>query len=386
MQISEQLHLAEVLREYRERLEAVRDSGATDFDEQLAICVRMLDVENFLNDDAARRAILERKQLTGVRGWLHRMRAPRIGTLHHHPPRPLRLPSSYRRATPPTPAPTISIAVPSFRQGHFIERTLVSVLNQQYPSLELVVQDAGSQDETVEVLKRHEASLLRWASEPDDGQGDAINRGFVDTTGEIMAYLNSDDVLLPGALAYVARFFADHPDVDVLYGDRIIIDENDEQVGLWVLPDHEDETLTLVDYVPQETLFWRRSAWEQAGGQIDPSLGFAIDWDLLLRLRESGAKIVHVRRFLGAFRVHEAQKTATEDALCTVECAHLRERVHGRAVSIEEAYVGVQPYLRRHARAHVRQRVIDRLPRSHFVPDFTVAAAAAPAREPVPSS
>src|SRR5205085_3890693 len=117
-------------------------------------------------------------------------------------------------------------------------------------------------------------------------------------------------VLLPGALAYVAKYFASHPTVDAVYGQRVMVDEHDRKVGVWVLPRHDDEELALIDFVPQETLFWRRSLWEAAGGQIDASLRFAIDWELLLRFREQGAKIVRLPRFLGAFRVHEEQKTA----------------------------------------------------------------------------
>jgi glycosyltransferase involved in cell wall biosynthesis len=251
---------------------------------------------------------------------------------------------------------------PSFGQGHFLERTLYSVVNQNYPTLEYIVQDGGSTDETVDVLRRFDGSLTRWTSEPDNGQGDAINRGFTHTSGEIMAYLNSDDLLLPGALAYVATYFAAHPEVDVVYGHRAIIDEHDRQVGCQVLPRHDDRELTMLDFVPQETLFWRRSAWEAAGGQIDTSLHFAIDWDLLLRLRDSGAKMVRLPRFLGAFRVHDEQKTAAWNDQCLVECEALRRRVHGRAISHDQAVARVAPYLRRHVAHHVWHRLKARMP------------------------
>ena len=146
----------------------------------------------------------------------------------------------------------------------------------------------GSSDETVSVLRRFEPLLRSWRSEPDDGQADAINRGFAETTGEIMAWLNSDDLLLPGTLAYVAQYFAKHPEVDVVYGNRIMIDDDDGQIGSWILPAHDDHALTLADYVPQETLFWRRRIWDAAGGSVDTSFAFAIDWDLLLRFRAAG--------------------------------------------------------------------------------------------------
>jgi Glycosyl transferase family 2 len=371
VQPSEQSHIAEVLRDYRERLEAARKELCPDLDERgipvdpvaarmLAVEARMLDVENALLTDLETVARRERRDPVER---LRQLTAPRIGRLRHHPPTPLLVPTSYFTTEPLRPAPTISIVTPSFGQGGFIERTLYSVVSQNYPALEYVVQDGGSTDDTVDVLRRYERALSRWASEPDQGQGDAINRGFADTTGEIMAYLNSDDLLLPGSLAHVASYFAAHPEVDVVYGNRVMIDEHDRQVGVWVLPPHDDAELALLDFVPQETLFWRRRAWEAAGGQIDPGLSFAIDWDLLLRLRESGARMVHLPRFLGAFRVHDEQKTAIWLDQCLIECDALRLRVHGRAISHDEALARATPYLHRHVAHHTWHRLLARLPR-----------------------
>jgi hypothetical protein len=325
----------------------------------LQVEARMLDVQNALLADLERQ---ERWRRRNPYRLLRELSAPRLGLLRHHPPKPLVVPTGYFRAEPPQPAPSISIVTPSFGQGHFLERTLYSVVSQNYPTLEYFVQDGGSTDGTVELLRRYEGSLSGWTSEADDGQADAINRGFAHCSGEIMAYLNSDDLLLPGSLAYVAGYFASHPDVDVVYGHRVLIDEHDEQIGIWVLPRHDDKELTLLDFVPQETMFWRRSAWERAGGRVDPSLRFAIDWDLLLRLRDSGSKMVRLPRFLGAFRVHDEQKTAIWNDQCLIECDAIRRRVHGRGISHDEAVARVAPYLRRHVVHHIRQRAKARLP------------------------
>ena len=100
-----------------------------------------------------------------------------------------------------------------------------------------------------------------------------------------------------------------HPDVDVIYGHRIIIDENDGDVGRWIMPRHDPRVLEWIDYVPQETLFWRKRAWDLAGG-IDPSFQFALDWDLLARFQQAGCRMVRVPYCLGAFRVHSEQKTS----------------------------------------------------------------------------
>ena len=155
----------------------------------------------------------------------------------------------------------ISIVTPSFNQGHVLEATLRSVLDQGYSALQYVVQDGGSTDASVAILERYSARLFAWESARDGGQSAAINRGLRRTTGDIMAYLNSDDILLPGSLAYVADFFARHPDVDVVYGHRVLIDDTGAEVGRWVLPPHDDRVIAFADFIPQETMFWRRRAW-----------------------------------------------------------------------------------------------------------------------------
>ena len=184
---------------------------------------------------------------------------------------------------------------------------------------------------------------------PDRGQADALNRGFARTSGEIMAYLNADDFLLPGALAAVARFLADNPDVDVVYGHRVLIDADGMEIGRQVLPGHSDDVLSWGDFVPQETLFWRRSAWEAAGGFIDESFECAMDWDLLVRMRDAGARMVRLPRFLGAFRVHGDQKTIElGETVATEEMNRIRRRIHGRDVSQAEVLRRVRPYVLRH--------------------------------------
>jgi GT2 family glycosyltransferase len=295
-------------------------------------------------------------------GRIAALRVPRLGRLYHHAPVPLEVPAAYLKTRPPTPAPTISIVTPTFQHGRYLERTVRSVLDQRYPALEYFVQDGGSTDQTVEILRRYGGQLAGWASESDEGQADAINRAFRRTTGEIMGWLNSDDLLLPGALACVASYLASHPEVDVVYGDRVLIDDSDGRVGIWVLPPHDDSALSLADFVPQETLFWRRRLWEKIGGAVDTSFSYALDWDMLLRFQEAGAQMTHLPQFLGAFRVHDAQKTSTASATGELEMDRLRERIHGRTISHAELNSRLRPYLMRHVALHLIQRVVDRLP------------------------
>ena len=283
--------------------------------------------------------------------------APRLGVLNQHAPQRLVPPPGYLLRVPAAAAPRIAIVTPSYQQGQFIERTIRSILDQGYPKLEYHVQDGGSTDATREVLERH-ADRLTWDSQRDTGQTQAINRGFSRVSGDIMAWVNSDDILLPGALAYVADYFATHPAVDVIYGHRLLIDVDDLQIGRWMVPRHNDYVLSWADYVPQETLFWRRRIWEKVGGRVDESFRFAMDWDLLLRFRDADARFVRVPRFLGGFRIHPQQKTsAAINEVGFAEMSRLRERVLGRVPTQGEIGKAVLPYLVRHIMVDMQWRV-----------------------------
>ncbi|MBK9928215.1 MAG: glycosyltransferase [Anaerolineales bacterium] len=276
---------------------------------------------------------------------------PKVGVLEQYLPKPFFVPASYAQASHVTPnqiLPSIAIVTPSYNQGEFIERTIRSVLDQQYPHLEYIVQDGNSTDNTHAVLNSFQEKLTQFNSSQDNGQAHAINLGFQHTSGEIMAYLNSDDILLPGTLSYVADYFTRHPDVDVVYSHRIIINEQDQEIGRWVLPPHNDQSILWKDYIPQETLFWRRSLWEKIGGRMDESFQFALDWDLLIRFRTAGAKFSRLPRFLAAFRLHAGQKTSTQiHSVGSSEEQRLLKQVHGREVSREEIHQKMSPYLRR---------------------------------------
>jgi glycosyltransferase involved in cell wall biosynthesis len=272
----------------------------------------------------------------------------KIFKLRHHEPRTMVLPAEYSRTSAGPDAPVISLVTPSLNQAQYLHETIESVLQQSYPRLEYIVQDGGSTDNTVEVLRRYADRLHHWESAPDHGQAHAINLGLERSTGEIMAYLNSDDLLLPGSLAYVAQYFQQHPSVDVVYGHRILIDISGAEIGRWVLPPHDDHVLPFADYIPQETMFWRRRAWERVGGYVDESFQFALDWDLILRFRDAGLRFVRLPRFLGAFRVSNEQKTVR--LIQTVgeqEMRRLRRRVFGREPSRREIRSALRPYFRR---------------------------------------
>jgi glycosyltransferase involved in cell wall biosynthesis len=267
----------------------------------------------------------------------------------------------------------VTIVTPSFQQAAYLDKTMQSVLQQTNVGCEYIVQDGGSNDGSPELIRKIAARnnspdtrlrkpdphtrvgpsprLVNWESAKDFGQADAIARGFAKTTGsptDIMAWINSDDYYMPGALAYAVAYFAKHPHVDVIYGHRILVDESSREIGRWFLPAHDEEVLKLNDFVPQETMFWRRRIWEKVGG-IDPSLKFAMDWDLLLRFQAAGAKIVRVPYFLACFRIHSAQKTSAQmESIGQKEIDALRLRTFGRVLPPSE--IETHPCLLRYLR------------------------------------
>jgi glycosyltransferase involved in cell wall biosynthesis len=309
---------------------------------------RLLRMQRWSCGTKARRSLLNSLPQQ-TRFFLRRWLLPCLGRLQHHPPIALQVPSRYLMTKCATGrVPTISIVTPSLNQGKYLERSVRSVLAQNYPKLEYIIQDGGSTDGTDFVLKRLGSLVHHIESCKDRGQAHAINLGFTHTTGEIMAWLNSDDILLPGAVNYIANFFLKNPNVDVVYGHRILIDEEDREIGRWVLPKHDSEILRWADFIPQETLFWRRRTWECAGGCVDENLQFAIDWDMLLRFKLSGARFTRVPRFIGAFRVHSTQKTLSLfEELGRAEVNVLHERYYGRVPSNDEIERHIRSYLTR---------------------------------------
>lgn len=305
-------------------------------------------------DSAIRAFKLNLKRLTWLPGISYlRSRAfltPRLGKLHLYPPRPLRVPDSYHTTSlNQKKCLPISLVTPSFLSGCYIEDTIKSVVEQNYQALEYSIQDGGSDDETVSVIRRYEDKLHRWESRPDKGQAHAINLGFAKTRGEVMAWLNADDLLLPGALNYIESFFRANPQVDVVYGHRVLINAENQEIGRWILPPHCRHTITWHDFIPQETLFWRRSIWEKAGGQIDVTMQFAMDWELIMRFRQVGANFVRLPRFTGAFRVHPDMKSIKDvNTVGVEEMDMLRKRYRDHDVDDKQLEKHIRSYLRYH--------------------------------------
>ncbi|GAB4517433.1 MAG: glycosyltransferase family 2 protein [Anaerolineae bacterium] len=225
----------------------------------------------------------------------------------------------------------ISIVTPSYNQGRFIKTTLESILQQSYPHLENIVIDGGSTDNTLDILRTTKDNRLIWISEPDNGQSDAINKGMRQASGDILAYLNSDDVYLPGTLAFVADYFTQHPAVDVLYGSCYTIDGDGQRVP----PDYLAKPITLRQFMtkrfkfPQQGVFWRRKALDEIG-LFAEDLHYRMDYDYWLRMVIAGYRFAPVPDFLAAYRVHDSSKSVTQDAKFWRDWQTIIERIYAR--------------------------------------------------------
>jgi hypothetical protein len=221
----------------------------------------------------------------------------------------------------PDQLPRISIITPSYNQGRFLEETLVSVISQRYPDLEYLVMDGGSTDGSVDIIRRYDGQLAYWTSGRDAGQYDALNRGFARTTGEVMAWLNSDDKYTPWALHVVGEIFASLPEVEwVTTQYPLTWDEDGRAIRCTYQPVYSQrgffrgENLPgagwyATGFIQQESTFWRRSLWQRAGAYLDTSLKLASDFELWSRFHQHG-ELYGVPTPLAGFRVHPNQKTA----------------------------------------------------------------------------
>ena len=208
--------------------------------------------------------------------------------------------------------PRITIITPSYNQGEYIEQTISSVLDQDYPDLEYIVMDGGSTDQTLALLRKYEPKLI-WVSEADRGQSHAINKGMQRATGEVIGYLNSDDQLMPGALLKVGRYFQDHPQAFWVTGKCRTVNDAEKDIrkpitlykNFW-LSTRSSAPLSVLNYVYQPATFWRREAMEKVG-YFDESRYYAMDYDYWLRLRKH-YRLWFLDETLACFRVHPASK------------------------------------------------------------------------------
>ena len=229
-------------------------------------------------------------------------------------------------------SPIVTIVTPSFNQGRFIRATIESVLGQDYPDVEYVSRDAGSTDETASVVRDY-ASRLTFISEPDRGQSHAINKGFAEAKGSILAWLNSDDTYAPGAVMAAVRAFEAGPDCGLIYGDANYIDEGGRIIGRF--PAAQTDFVRLRHgyvHVPQQAAFFRAHLWKTLG-PLDPSFYFAMDYDLWLRIARH-AQVKYIPEIWANFRLHTAAKTIADDDRCWPEMLRIHYRDGGTFFSV----------------------------------------------------
>lgn len=233
--------------------------------------------------------------------------------------------------------PRVTVVTPSYNQAAYLERTMLSVLNQDYPNLEYIVMDGGSTDGSREIIEKYADRLAYWVSIPDNGQTHAINKGFNRGTGDIFAWLNSDDTYEPGAIgAAVATFkqaLAENPGLSFIYGDCNFIDADDRVIGKFNARQTDLGALKRGSvHIPQQAFFFRGELWKQVG-PLDDSIFFAMDYDLWLRL----ASVAPYRYFPGKpwanFRLHADAKTIAADDRCWPDMLKIHYRNGGKRFS-----------------------------------------------------
>ena len=209
--------------------------------------------------------------------------------------------------------PRISIITPSFNQGHFLEETILSVLGQNYFNLEYLIMDGGSTDNSLDIIKKYESRVAYWVSKKDDGQAAAINSGFEKATGEILLWLNSDDMLMPNVLGYIADMVKDFGDC-LFFGDCLHFRKQPggplDAWGSELSNAVEKIDLATFDYIVQPSSWWTRSVWEKVG-PLDEKMHYGFDWEWFLRCRDNGIEFKYADKCLSLYRYHSEHKSAT---------------------------------------------------------------------------
>jgi glycosyltransferase involved in cell wall biosynthesis len=229
--------------------------------------------------------------------------------------------------------PLVTIVTPSYNQAPFLETTIRSVLEQDYPNIEYIIIDGGSTDGSLDIIKKYANRLAFWSSEKDRGQTDAINKGFARATGEMMAWINSDDTYEPGAIREAVAEMQAHPEVGLVYGDTNFIDDQGRVIGRFPAAQTDYHRLRRgYVHIPQQAAFFRRDLWQQVE-PLDPSFFFAMDYDLWVRIARL-APLLYTRRVWANFRLHGDSKTMAANDRCWPEMIRVHKREGGSWFSV----------------------------------------------------
>ncbi len=240
--------------------------------------------------------------------------------------------------------PLVSIITPSFNQADFLEDAIRSVLDQDYSNLEYIIIDGGSTDGSREIIQRYADRLAGWVSEPDQGQTDAINKGFSCARGDILAWLNSDDRYQPGAVSEAVTFLKEHPQVGMVYGEANLVDEAGNVIGRFPTAQTDYRRLRRgYVHIPQQSAYFRSELWYKVG-PLDPSFFFAMDYDLWVRLAKLAPIAFHPRLWAD-FRLHGGGKSTLSDERCWPEMLRVHFREGGSRFSWLYFMAKIRPWL-----------------------------------------
>jgi len=229
--------------------------------------------------------------------------------------------------------PKISIVTPSFNQGSYLESTILSVIGQLYPNLEYIIMDGGSTDNSIDIIRKYEKHFAFWESVPDKGQSDAINKGFQIATGDILAWINSDDMYLPHTFRFISEYFSSNCDDKIVFGNCLKFNQETKKVyGSDVESSHKKLDISLCDYIIQPSCFWSRQIWEKVG-PLNLDLAFSLDWDWFIRAQKLNLKFEPISEFLSIYRIHAQHKTGTGGQDRIYELAKIYEKYHSSMIS-----------------------------------------------------
>lgn len=263
----------------------------------------------------------------------------------------------------------ITVVTPSYNQGIYIKRTIDSVLSQGIEDLEYIVMDGGSTDETVDILKSYGDQII-WKSEKDKGQTDAVNKGIKASHGEIIGWLNSDDIYYPGAIKKVLEVFEKHPEVNVVYGNANHIREDDSFIEEYYTEDFDYERLKDICFICQPSLFFRRSVVDKYG-YLDDKLQYCMDYDYWLRLGK-GEKFYRLNELIAGSRLYDDNKTLGA-----------RRKVHEEMLTMQEKNLGKasEKWIYNLAHVIVDEMEIPRIKDERTNPEFAKMLAKVSAKE-----
>jgi glycosyltransferase involved in cell wall biosynthesis len=234
---------------------------------------------------------------------------------------------------PSRPQPLVSIITPSFNQAEYLEETIRSVLSQDYPAVEYIVVDGGSTDGSLAILERYRSDLASVLSEPDLGQTDAINKGFQLASGDVFAWLNSDDTYLPGAISRAVQVLGERPELGMVYGNAFYVNDQGTRVARYPAGQTDYDGLRRgINTIPQQAMFFRSILWRMVG-PLDPTFYYAMDYDLWVRV--AAVTPIHFQNdYWANFRLHSASKSLTEARRCWPEMIRVHFRDGGSRLSV----------------------------------------------------